>query len=113
MAAGGRTSSVRLKYMDTYQMQETIWARSQLLLTQDAVSIPLTNSSIQLVSVSKGMHPDHARSLLTLLSEVSDGEMEDEVARTLKYQPLALASVSIYVREVRKSKVSVSFGWGD
>ena len=113
MAAGGRTSSVRLKYMDTYQMQETIWARGQLLLTtQDAVSIPLTNSAIQLVSVSKGMHPDHARSLLTLLSEVSDGEMDDEVARTLEYQPLALASVSIYVREVRKSKVSVSFGWG-
>ena len=82
MAAGGRTSSVRLKYMDTYQMQETIWARGQLLLTtQDAVSIPLTNSAIQLVSVSKGMHPDHARSLSTLLSEVSDGEMEDEVAR--------------------------------
>ena len=101
MAAGGRTSSVRLKYMDTYQMQETIWARGQLLLTtQDAVSIPLTNSAIQLVSVSKGMHPDHARSLLTLLSEVSDGEMEDEVARTLEYQPLVLA------------KLSVSFGWG-
>ncbi|XP_066020688.1 uncharacterized protein [Pocillopora verrucosa] len=65
-----------------------------------------------LVSVSKGMHPDHARSLLTLLSEVSDGEMEDEVARTLEYQLLALASVSIYVREVRQRKVSVSFGWG-
>ena len=60
------------------------WARGQLLITtQDAVSIPLTNSAIQHVSVSKGMHPDHARSLLTLLSEVSDGEMEDKVARTL------------------------------
>ena len=95
------------------EARDELWVRSQLLLTtQDAVSIPLTNSAIQLVSVSKGMHPDHARSLLTLLSEVSDGEMEDEVARTLEYQLLALASVSIYVREVRQRKVSVSFGWG-
>ena len=94
--------------------RDELWVRGQLLLTtQDAVSIPLTNSAIQHVSVNKGMHPDHARSLLTLLSEVSDGEMENEVSRTLEYQPLALASVSIYVREVRQSKVSVSFGWGD
>ena len=93
--------------------RDELWVRGQLLLTaQDAVSTPLTNSAIQLVSVSKGMHPDHARSLLTLLSEVNDGEMENEVARTLEYQPLALASVSIYVRGVRQSKVSVSFGWG-
>ena len=90
------------------------WVRGQLLITtQDAVSIPLTNSAIQHVSVSKGMHPDDARSLLTLLSGVNDGEMEDEVARALDYQPLALASASIYVREVRQSKVSVNFGWGD
>ena len=90
------------------------WVRGQLLITtQDAVSIPLTNSAIQHVSVSKGMHPDDARSLLTLLSGVNDGEMEDEVAQALDYQPLALASASIYVREVRQSKVSVNFGWGD
>nr|XP_058959983.1 uncharacterized protein LOC131786940 [Pocillopora verrucosa] len=90
------------------------WVRGQLLITtQDAFSIPLTNSEIQHVSVSEGMHPDDARSLLTILSGVNDGEMEDEVARALDYQPLALASASIYVREVRQSKVSVNFGWGD
>ena len=90
------------------------WVRGQLLITtQDAVSIPLTNSAIQHVSVSKGMHPDDARSLLTLLSGVNDGEMEDEVVQALDYQPLALASASLYVREVRQSKVSVNFGWGD
>ena len=90
------------------------WVRGQLLITtQDAVSIPLTNSAIQHVSVSEGMHPDDARSLLTLLSGVNDGEMEDEVAQALDYQPLALASASLYVREVRQSKVSVNFGWGD
>ena len=90
------------------------WVRGQLLITtQDAVSIPLTNSAIQHVSVSEGMHPDDARSLLTILSGVNDGEMEDEVAQALDYQPLALASASIYVREVRQSKVSVNFGWGD
>ncbi|CAH3153272.1 unnamed protein product, partial [Pocillopora meandrina] len=90
------------------------WVRGQLLITtQDAFSIPLTNSEIQHVSVSEGMHPDDARSLLTILSGVNDGEMEDEVAQALDYQPLALASASIYVREVRQSKVSVNFGWGD
>ncbi|RMX44002.1 hypothetical protein pdam_00023376 [Pocillopora damicornis] len=81
------------------------WARGQLLITtQDAVSISLTNSAIQHVSVSEGMHPGDACSLLTLLSGVNDGEMEDEIAQALDYQPLALASVSIYVREVRQSK---------
>ena len=90
------------------------WARGQLLITtQDAVSISLTNSAIQHVSVSEGMHPGDACSLLTLLSGVNDGEMEDEIAQALDYQPLALASVSIYVREVRQSKVSVNFGWSD
>ena len=90
------------------------WVRGQLLITtQDAVSIPLTNFAIQHVSVSEGMRPDDARSLLTLLSGVNDGEMEDEIAQALDYQPLALASVSIYVREVRQSKVSVNFGWSD
>ena len=90
------------------------WVRGQLLITtQDAVSIPLTNSAIQHVSVSKGMHPDDARSLLTLLSGVNDREMEDEVAQALDYQPLALASASLYMREVRQSKVSSNFGWGD
>ena len=62
--------------------RDELWVRGQLLITtQDAVSIPLTNSAIQHVSVSKVMHPDDARSLLTLLSGVSDGEMEDEIAR--------------------------------
>ena len=90
------------------------WARGQLLITtQDAVSIPLTNSAIQHVSVSEGMHPGDACSLLTLLSGVNDGEMEDEIAQALDYQPLALASASIYVREVRQSKVSMNFGWSD
>ena len=94
--------------------RDELWVRGQLLITtQDAVSIPLTNYAIQHVSVSKGMHPDDAHSLLTLLSEVSDGEMEDEVTRALEHQPLTLASASIYVREVRQSKLSVSFGCGD
>ena len=96
--------------------RDELWVRGQLLITtQDAVSIPLTNSAIQHVSVSKGMHPDDARSLLTLLSGVNDGEMEDEVevARAIDYQPLALAGASLYVRDVRQSKVSVNFGWGD
>ena len=90
------------------------WVRGQLLITtQDAVSIPFKNSAVQHVPVSKGMHPNDAHSLLTLLSGLNDGEMEDKIAQALDYQPLALASAAIYVREVRQSKVSGNFGWGD
>ena len=90
------------------------WGRGQLLITtQDTTSIPLTSSSIQHISASKGMHPDDASSLLRRLSGVSDNEMEKEIVRVLDYQPLALASAATYVRQVRQSKVASNFGWVD
>ena len=90
------------------------WARGQLLITtQDTASIPLTSSSIQHISVSEGMHPDDASSLLRLLSGVADSEMEKQIAKALDYQPLALASAATYVREVRQNKAASKFGWGD
>ena len=90
------------------------WVRGQLLITtQDTASIPLTSSSIQHISVSEGMHPDDASSLLRLLSGVTDSEMEKQIAKALDYQPLALASAATYVSQVRQKKAASKFGWGD
>ncbi|KAJ7383716.1 hypothetical protein OS493_026246 [Desmophyllum pertusum] len=90
------------------------WARGQLLITtQDTASISLTSSFHQHTSLSKGMEPRDAGSLLAMLSGIADSEMDQEVAQALDYQPLALASAATYVRQVRKNKVSSHFGWND
>ena len=59
------------------------------------------------------MLPNHASSLLRLLPGVIDDETEKEVARSLDYQPLALASTAIHVRKVRKGKMAANFGLTD
>jgi len=90
------------------------WARGQLLVTtQDSASIPLTSSFIRHISVKKGMKPDDACSLLADLSGITDSDMERKVAEALDYQPLALASASIYVKQLRQSKPTSHFGWND
>ena len=89
-------------------------ANGQLLITtQDNTSIPHSSSFIQHISVSKGMEPHEAGSLLEMLSGFSDPKMEKEVARVLDYQPLALASAATYVREVRNNKLTPNFSWDD
>ena len=88
------------------------WAMGQLLITtQDTVSIPLASSFLRHISLSKGMEPHDAGSLLAMLSGIADSEMEQEVAQALDYQPLALASAATYIRQVRQNKVN--FGWND
>ena len=88
------------------------WAKGQLLITtQDTASIPSSGSFIQHISVSKGMEPHEAGSLLEMLSGFTDPNMEKEVAEVLDYQPLALASAATYVREIRKSKLTPNFDW--
>ena len=90
------------------------WANGQLLITtQDSVSIPLPNSFIKHISVSKGMEPHDAICLLTKLSCMDGSQMEKEVAQALDYQPLALASAATYVRQVRQNKATSHFGWND
>ena len=87
-------------------------AKGQLLITtQDTASIPPSGSFIQHISVSKGMEPHEAGSLLEMLSGFTDPNMEKEVAEVLDYQPLALASAATYVREIRKSKLTPNFDW--
>lgn len=106
----------RLSHVHTYQPGpgNQQWVRGQLLITtQDTTSIPLTSSSIQLISVSEGMLPNHASSLLRLFPGVTDDETEKEVAQSLDYQQLALASTAIHVRKVRKGKMASNFGLTD
>ncbi|XP_066030788.1 uncharacterized protein [Pocillopora verrucosa] len=91
-----------------------LWARGQMLITtQDTASISLSSSSIQNISISAGMHPDDACSLLNLLSGISDAKMEKEIAKELDYQPLSLAAAATYVRQVRQNKGTSKFGWTD
>ena len=90
------------------------WLGGQMLITtQDTASIPLTNSFINHIPVSKGMELVDATSLLTMLSGITDSEMEKEVTRTLDYQPLSLASAASFVKHVRENKVSSNYGWKD
>ncbi|XP_022780872.1 uncharacterized protein LOC111322091 [Stylophora pistillata] len=90
------------------------WMGGQLLITtQDTESVPSTSPSTQHISVSKGMFPDDASSLLRLLSGVTDDKMERKIAQRLDYQPLALASAAIYVRQFQKGSRVSNFGWTD
>ncbi|KAJ7377682.1 hypothetical protein OS493_027761 [Desmophyllum pertusum] len=90
------------------------WARGQLLITtQDTTSIPLTNSFIQHVSVSKGMDSNESICLLAKLSGIDDNENSKMVAQALDYQPLALASAATYIKQIRLSKITSHFGWNE
>ena len=91
-----------------------LWSRGQLLITtHDTASIPTTSSFLQHISVSNGMKPQDATSLLSMLSGFTDSGIENKVAEALDHQPLALASAAMYVKEVRKNKLTPNFGWKD
>ena len=88
---------------------DTHWCKGQLLITsQDTAGIPSETSFSNHISVSKGMTPSDAISLLASLSGIADGETE-KVAQVLDYQPLALASAAIFAKQVREA--SSNFGW--
>ena len=90
------------------------WLGGQMLITtQDTASIPLANSFIGHISVSKGIKLADATSLLATLSGITVTEVETEVAQTLDYQPLALASAATFVKHVRENKASSNYGWKD
>jgi len=58
------------------------WAKGQLLITsQYTASIPLTNSFIEHISISKGMKPCDAGRFLAKLSAIDDSEKGKEVAQ--------------------------------
>ncbi|XP_067017530.1 uncharacterized protein [Acropora muricata] len=60
------------------------WSKGQLLITsQDTTSIPPDNSFIKHMSVSKGMAPSEAISLLATISGIADDENATKVAHEL------------------------------
>ncbi|XP_044175301.1 uncharacterized protein LOC122958450 [Acropora millepora] len=90
------------------------WSKGQLLITsQDTTSIPPDNSFIKQMSVSKGMAPSDATSLLATISGIADDETAKKVAHALDYQPLALASAATFVKQLCDSKLSSNLGWED
>ena len=90
------------------------WSNGQVLITtQDVKSIPSTNSFVKHFSISRGMDVDDCCSLLAVLSGIADCEMGKEVAKTLDYQPLALASAATFVNQVRQNKATSNFHWAD
>ncbi|CAH3187285.1 unnamed protein product, partial [Porites lobata] len=94
------------------QVNSKAWERGHLLITtQDTTSIPSKSSFVNHISVSQGMEPDDARSLLSKLSGIPDSKLVGTVAQRLDYQPLALAGAAVFVQEIRRDKVSTHFGW--
>ena len=94
------------------RFENETWARGQLLITtQDTKSIPSESSFVNHISVSKGMEPNDARSLLSKLSGIPDSELVGTVAQKLDYQPLALAGAAVFIKEIREDRVSTHFGW--
>ena len=90
------------------------WSKGQLLITsQDTTSIPSDNSFIRQMSVSKGMAPSDATSLLATISGINDDETAKKVAHALDYQPLALASAATFVKLLCDNKPSSNVGWRD
>ncbi|PFX26682.1 Nephrocystin-3 [Stylophora pistillata] len=88
------------------------WSQGQVLITtQDTLSIPPTCSFISHFSISQGMKPIEARRFLANIAGFEDRKMEDEVAKALDYQPLALASAGNYVRKTRECNLAANFGW--
>ena len=95
------------------QSEQEVWARGQLLIvTRDLESVHLNSSDIEHISVSKGMEPKDACSLLAQLSGITaDSELEEKVAKKLDYQPLALASAAVYLRDLREN--DWRWGWNE
>ncbi|XP_044174534.1 uncharacterized protein LOC114977338, partial [Acropora millepora] len=88
------------------------WSKGQFLITsQDTTSIPSDSSFIKQMSVSKGMAPSDATSLLATISGIADDETAKKVAHALDYQPLALASAATFVKLLCENKPSSNVGW--
>ena len=95
------------------QAGDETWANGQLLITtQDTSSIPSENFCIKHISVSKGMKPGDAITLLAEISGILNSEpWSKKVAEELDFQPLALAAAAVFVKEIRQDKALGDFGW--
>ncbi|CAH3158308.1 unnamed protein product, partial [Porites evermanni] len=87
------------------------WGHGQMLVTtQDTQSIPFNSLHTYHESLSKGMHPDDAVDLLRQVSQTSNQQQADEVAKVLEYQPLALAAAAVYVQTI-VSYGTLNYDW--
>ena len=77
------------------------WGHGQVLITtQDSSSIPPNAPHTYHESLSEGMQPNDAVDLLRRVSQISNQEEAEKVAKVLEYQPLALAAAAFYVKTV-------------
>ena len=87
------------------------WGHGQMLVTtQDTQSIPFNSPHTYHESLSEGMHPDDAVDLLREVSQISNQQQAEEVAKVLEYQPLALAAAAVYVQTM-VSYGTPNYGW--
>ena len=87
------------------------WGHGQVLITtQDSSSIPHNAPQTYHESFSKGMKSDDAVEVLEKVSQISDREKTEKVAKVLDYQPLALAAAAYYVQTVVKNG-SPNYSW--
>ena len=87
------------------------WGHGQVLVTtQDTQSIPFNSPHAYHESLSKGMHPDDAVDLLREVSQISNQQQAEEVAKVLEYQPLGLAAAAVYVQTI-VSYGTPYYGW--
>ena len=101
--------SVVRSYLPSTASEE--WGHGQMLVTtQDTQSIPFNSPHTCHESLSKGMHPDDAVDLLREVSQISNQQQAEEVAKVLEYQPLALAAAAVYVQTI-VSYGTPNYGW--
>ena len=87
------------------------WGHGQVLITtQDSTTIPHNAPHTYHESLSKGMRLDEAVELLEKVSQISDPEQAENVAKLLDFQPLALAAAAFYVKTVISSGSS-NYEW--
>ena len=87
------------------------WGHGQVLITtQDSTTISHNAPHTYHESLSKGMRLDEAVELLENVSQISDPEQAENVAKLLDFQPLALAAAAFYVKTVISSGSS-NYEW--
>ena len=87
------------------------WGHGQVLITtQDSTTISHDTPHTYHESLSKGMRLDEAVELLENVSQISDPEQAENVAKLLDFQPLALAAAAFYVKTVISSGSS-NYEW--
>ena len=87
------------------------WGRGQVLITtQDSSAIPTNAPHTYHESLSEGMQAEDAVELLKQVSEISNNEEAQTVAKELDYQPLSLAAAASYVHFVSRSS---TYDWSN